>query len=472
MFEISITDGCLTLNARPEVIGAGVRKPAQSRTGRGSYLHIRRAVSHTLSSLRLSSSMESSFPTIEEAKPHWGLSAKRSSGTKRFASVMRRMRPSVASVCGRLVLINPRTTVLSSGTCRSGANEPDRSSSYSRRSRVAPMRLKIGRAIGLIVALDEPTTFLVSTTEVNGEGHVGKSPHDSVVELDPAAQPLIERPASRFIKGPRLRGEEQGIVRRVDLNIGGSEANQPRDLITEDRDDVGEEVLEACIRGLGTFRRPEIHEQAGAGQGYFCDATCAAAQIEELLGGKMPFAHEPADHAEIDRPVAASLPDCAVAVPMAPQECIDVPGAEAVDSLGHPALERKPPHFAVGHDVEPRCLLEGDGLIDSAILDGFELRVTKTPGHPVDPRFAQRARPEKTANNIGICRNHRSLRRSDRINRNSPRAGVVGSVRSTSFSSPRGRGYQAARSPVRRGIGYRSAARCLGKASAIGLAPV
>jgi hypothetical protein len=64
---------------------------------------------------------------------------------------------------------------------------------------------------------------------------------------------------------------------------------------------------------------------------------------------------------------------------MAPQERIDVPGAEAVDSLGHLALERKPPHFAVGHDVEPRCLLEGDGLIDGAILYGLELRVTKTP---------------------------------------------------------------------------------------------
>src|SRR6476660_5531782 len=34
------------------------------------YFHIRRAVSHTLLSLRLSSSMERSFPTIEEAKPH------------------------------------------------------------------------------------------------------------------------------------------------------------------------------------------------------------------------------------------------------------------------------------------------------------------------------------------------------------------------------------------------------------------
>ncbi len=83
-----------------------------------------------------------------------------------------------------------------------------------------------------------------------------------------------------------------------------------------------------------------------------------------------------------------SIEDRAVAMPMAPQECIDVPGPEAVDGLGHLALERKPPHFVVGHDVEPRRLLKADGLIDGAILYGFELRVTKTPRHPVVPRFA------------------------------------------------------------------------------------
>src|SRR5258707_10500762 len=131
----------------------------------------------------------------------------------------------------------------------------------------------------------------------------------------------------------------------------------------------------------------------------------------------MRLAQEPAAHAEIAGPRAAPLPDGAVAMPMAPQECIDVPGAEAVDSLGHLALERKPPHFAIGHDVEPRCLLEGDGLIDGAIFYGLELRVTKAPGHPVVPRFAQRDRPEKTANNIGMCRNHRTLGRSNRTNR-------------------------------------------------------
>src|SRR5262249_41721956 len=99
-----------------------------------------------------------------------------------------------------------------------------------------------------------------------------------------------------------------------------------RDLGTQDRDDVGEEVLEACVRGSGTFRRPEIHEQAGAGQGYLCDAARAAAQIDELLGGKMPLAHEPADHAENGPPPAPFLPPPRLAgrprhSPPAPSPC-------------------------------------------------------------------------------------------------------------------------------------------------------
>jgi hypothetical protein len=93
---------------------------------------------------------------------------------------------------------------------------------------------------------------------------------------------------------------------------------------------------------------------------------------------------------------------------MAPQECIDVPRTEAIDSLRHLALERKPSQFAVRHDVESGCLLEGDGLINGVILNGLEFRVTETPSHPVVSGFAQPNWPEKTANNISMCRNHRS----------------------------------------------------------------
>src|SRR5262249_36620713 len=116
----------------------------------------------------------------------------------------------------------------------------------------------------------------------------------------------------------------------------------------------------------------------------------------------------------LDLPVHDTHPSIRRAVQMAPKEGIDVPGPEADDSFVHRTLERKPPHFAVGYDVEPRCLLEGDGLIDGTILYGLELRVTKTPHHPVVPRFAQRDRPQKTANNVSMCRNHRRLSRSDR----------------------------------------------------------
>jgi len=86
-------------------------------------------------------------------------------------------------------------------------------------------------------------------------------------------------------------------------------------------------------------------------------------------------------------------------------------------SLDHLALEGKPPHFAVGHDVEPRYLLEEDGLIDGPVLYGLELGVTETPGLPLVPRFAQRDRPKKTANSIGMSRNHFRPRRLDRTNR-------------------------------------------------------
>src|SRR5262249_3737774 len=142
-----------------------------------------------------------------------------------------------------------------------------------------------------------------------------------------------------------------------------------------------------------------------------------ARTIAEVRGAKRLFPPQPASHPEIDRPVAASFPHGPLAMPMAPQECIDIPGAEAVDSLDYLALEGKPPHFAVGHDVEPRCLLEGDGLIDGAVLYGLELGVTETPGLPLVPRFAERDRPKKTANNIGMCRNHCRLRQLDRTKR-------------------------------------------------------
>ena len=68
--------GCHQDNRDQNRLGLSLKLPETKewpvRTEGGSYVHIRRAISHTLSSLRLSSSMERPFPTTEEAKPHCG----------------------------------------------------------------------------------------------------------------------------------------------------------------------------------------------------------------------------------------------------------------------------------------------------------------------------------------------------------------------------------------------------------------
>ena len=66
------------------------------------------------------------------AKPHCGLSASRSSGTYFAASSMRRLSSFLLSSFGDLVVTRPSTAILPSLN-RSGANEPARGVSYSRK---------------------------------------------------------------------------------------------------------------------------------------------------------------------------------------------------------------------------------------------------------------------------------------------------------------------------------------------------
>ena len=57
------------------------------------------------------------------------------------------------------------------------------------------------------------------------------------------------------------------------------------------------------------------------------------------------------------------------ALPLAPEKGVQVPVAEALDRLGHLALERETPHLAVGDDVDARVLLEPKRLVDGGVLD-------------------------------------------------------------------------------------------------------
>ena len=75
------------------------------------------------------------FPFATDANPHCVLIAKRSNGTNLLASCTLRTMSASFSKIGDFVVIRPRTTILSFGTCRSGKKSPALSLSNSRSKR-------------------------------------------------------------------------------------------------------------------------------------------------------------------------------------------------------------------------------------------------------------------------------------------------------------------------------------------------
>src|SRR4051794_13333608 len=107
-----------------EGVDAALLQPPQSS----------RATSTMSASFAFCSSIVSALPSTVDEKPHCPLRQSCSSGTYLVASSMRRLSASLLSRSGRLVVTSPSTIFLRPrGTKRSGANPPERASSYSRK---------------------------------------------------------------------------------------------------------------------------------------------------------------------------------------------------------------------------------------------------------------------------------------------------------------------------------------------------
>ena len=196
----------------------------------------------------------------------------------------------------------------------------------------------------------------------------------------------------------------------VHLDIGGAQARQFLNLLAKDFDDVGEKTLEAGVGAFGALRGPKIHKEPGTGQCHLRGPCGTGSEIHELLRRQVSLAPELCDHAQIGWSFAAPIADRIVAVPLAPQKRIDVPLPETLHGLGHLALERQSPHLTVRDHFQARLLLEDDGLIDGAVLDGLEMGLVDTTGRQVLLRFEKLRWPEQAANDVGMCGNHgRSL---------------------------------------------------------------
>ncbi len=106
----------------------------------------------------------------------------------------------------------------------------------------------------------------------------------------------------------------------------------------------------------------------------------------------MAFADKLAHHPESRGPLAPPVLGSLDAVPFAPGEGVEIPAAEALDRLGHLALEREASHLAVSNHLEPRLLLKPDGPIHRAVLDLLERCGRHAPGRKLLPRAQELGR--------------------------------------------------------------------------------
>ena len=115
----------------------------------------------------------------------------------------------------------------------------------------------------------------------------------------------------------------------------------------------------------------------------------------------MAAAAELGDRAELGRALGGLVADGLATLPVAPQECVDVPVAEAVDRLDDLALERQPAHLAVGDHREAGVLLQRHAEVDGAIFDDLEGGPADAPRRQRRLRLEQRGRAQQAADNVG-----------------------------------------------------------------------
>ena len=119
------------------------------------------------------------------------------------------------------------------------------------------------------------------------------------------------------------------------------------------------------------------------------DPLRSSARVGELLGGEEAAAPQPAEDG--DRRTLDALVADLVAVPVAPEERVEVPVAEALDRLRELALKRQTTHLAVGDHSETGVFLQTDRRLDSCVLHPLELERTDLTALQGAPREARAA---------------------------------------------------------------------------------
>jgi hypothetical protein len=201
---------------------------------------------------------------------------------------------------------------------------------------------------------------------VEPEGDAGVVPEHVIVELAAAGEAAGGAPAPLLVEATGLIFEEQWVLRRVELEVGGPEPDELVHLLAHDLRHALKKVggsgkLLSRSPATRSWRRGSGSAASPSGYAWF------APSVDELLNLGVPPAPELADDAQRFRSSNAPVADLDLlsALPVAPE--IDVYGteigvygriAETLDRLGQLALQRLATHLAVGDDRKALFFLE------------------------------------------------------------------------------------------------------------------
>src|ERR671921_1631823 len=161
-------------------------------------------------------------------------------------------------------------------------------------------------------------------------------------------------------------------MRRVELDVLGTEPHQLFDLLAQDLRHVFQKEIERRIGTGGQLWRPEVRVHARTRQRDLHGPLRAAPRVNELLDREVAPPPQLSDNAEGLWTFGRLLPHLLATVPLAPQPGVYVVFAEAIYRLYQLALERLPAHLTVSDHGEPCPLLQPDSPVYSPILDTFE----------------------------------------------------------------------------------------------------
>lgn len=95
----------------------------------------------------------------------------------------------------------------------------------------------------VITSFRQPPAALITPSQVKAKGYRRVITYHGIVHLDAVTQPSVSSPTLGFVEGAGLGIQQQAIMGRIELDIGGPLPDQFCYFVAENIHDIGEEAI-------------------------------------------------------------------------------------------------------------------------------------------------------------------------------------------------------------------------------------